>query len=76
MPAYNVYKNGGIAVFHALQIVCRVVKRYGPKLQAYIDHLLATNAITVAQHDAATAFLATVNATCAIFAIIAAQPGA
>ena len=76
MATPNTYKNGAVSVLHAFEIICRIIKKYGPKLQSFIDGLEASSKITTAQHDQVTAFLASATALCAIWAVIAAQQGA
>lgn len=71
MPTYNTYKNGIVAAYHAVNKVCHIMARYGPKLIAWIDHELAVGNINQAQHDQVEAFLNGINALCAVFAILA-----
>lgn len=68
-------KSGVDAIFRALQAICRVVKKYNLKAQAAITTAAAAGLITPAQESAALLFLSTAQATCDIFAIVAANSG-
>ena len=76
MAVPNNYKNGGVAVLGAINIVCRIVKRYGPKLIQFIANLQTAGKLTSLQATTATDFLNTINDVCAVYQIIAQQTGA
>lgn len=68
-------KSGVDAIFRALQAICRVIKKYNLKAQAAITVAAAAELITPAQEGAALAFLASAQATCDIFQIVASNSG-
>jgi hypothetical protein len=68
-------KTGADAVAKALKHICRVLVAYRTKLEAVIDAAVASNAITAAQADTAKAFIASADAACQIFILIADYSG-
>jgi hypothetical protein len=68
-------KTGADAVAKALKHICRILVAYRTKLEAVIDAAVANNAITSAQADTAKAFIASADAACQIFILVADYSG-
>lgn len=64
-------KTGADAVSKALKHICRVLVAYRNKLESVIDQAEAATVITAAQADTARAFVATADAACQVFILIA-----
>lgn len=68
-------KTGADAIAKALKHICRVLVAYRTKLEAVIDQAESATVITGAQADAARAFVASADAACQVFILIAAYSG-
>lgn len=68
-------RSGADAVFKALDRICIVVRRYGPKLNIAIDLAETASLITASEAITARAFVATASATCNIFRVVADNSG-
>jgi hypothetical protein len=68
-------KTGADAIAKALKHICRVLVAYRTKLEAVIDAAEAANTITSAQADTAHAFVASADAACQVFILIAEYSG-
>lgn len=68
-------KTGADAIAKALKHICRVLVAYRTKLDAVIDDAQAFGTITEAQADTAHAFVASADASCQVFILIAEYSG-
>jgi len=68
-------KTGADAVAKALKHICRVLVAYRTKLDAVIDDAQAFGTITEAQADTAHAFVASADAACQVFILVAEYSG-
>lgn len=68
-------KTGADAIFISLRHICRVISKYRAKLDNVIDAAVTNNIITSAQGTTAHTFVATAQAACDIFALIAGYSG-
>jgi len=68
-------KTGADAIAKALKHICRILVAYRTKLEAVIDAAQASNAITAAQADTAKAFVASADAACQVFILVAEYSG-
>jgi hypothetical protein len=68
-------KTGADAIAKSLKHICRVLVAYRTKLEAVINAAVAANAITQAQADTALAFVASADAACQVFILIANYSG-
>lgn len=68
-------KTGADAIFRALSHICRVITAYRIKLDNVIDAAEAADVLTAEQAAAAHAFVASADATCQIFRLLANYSG-
>lgn len=68
-------KTGADAVAKSLKHICRVLVAYRVKLEAVIDQAAAFGTITSEQATAAKAFIASADAACQIFMLVAEYSG-
>lgn len=64
-------KTGADAIAKALKHICRVLVAYRNKLEQVIDQAEAATVITGSQATAARAFVASADAACQVFILIA-----
>ena len=64
-------KTGADAIAKALKHICRVLVAYRTKLEAVIDLAESTATISAGQADTARAFVASADAACQVFILIA-----
>lgn len=68
-------KTGADAIAKSLKHICRVLIAYRTKLDAVIDAAASAGTITSAQAAEAHAFVASADAACQIFILIAGYSG-
>lgn len=68
-------KTGADAVAKALKHICRVLVAYRHKLEQVIDDAAAFGTITETQATTAKAFIASADAACQIFILVAEYSG-
>lgn len=68
-------KTGADAIAKSLKHICRVLVAYRTKLEAVINAAQAANAITAEQAATARAFVASADAACQVFILIAGYSG-
>ena len=68
-------KSGSDAIFKALDIVCRQIKKFGPKINAAVAQAQTDGVITPTQASAAVAFISTAQAVCDVFRAVAGNSG-
>jgi len=68
-------KTGADAIAKALKHICRVINAYSAKLNRVIDDAEAFGTITAEQAAAAKAFVASADAACQVFILIAGYSG-
>jgi len=68
-------KTGADAIAKSLKHICRVLVAYRTKLEAVIEAAESFGTITGAQADTARAFVASADAACQVFILIAQYSG-
>lgn len=68
-------KTGADAIFQALSKICRIITAYRAKLDKVIDDAVGAGVITTSQATVAHDFVATANAACAVFQLVAGYSG-
>jgi len=68
-------KTGADAIAKSMKHICRVINAYSAKLNAVISAARASNVITVEQEEIALAFVASADAACRVFILIAGYSG-
>jgi hypothetical protein len=68
-------KTGADAVAKSVKHICRVLVAYRAKLEAVIDAAASAGKITAEQATVAKAFLASADAACQIFILVAEYSG-
>jgi len=68
-------KTGADAISKSLKHICRVINAYSAKLNTVIDQAAAFGTITEEQAAIAKAFVASADAACQVFILIAGYSG-
>ena len=68
-------KTGADAIAKSLKHICRVINAYSAKLNTVIDQAQAFGTITAEQAAVAKAFVASADAACQVFILIAGYSG-
>lgn len=68
-------KTGADAIAKSLKHICRVINAYAAKLSRVITDAELANIITAEQADIARAFVASADAACQVFILIAGYSG-
>lgn len=67
MATANRFKNGEVAVTLAVKIICRVIKRFGAKLNQAIDDAVTAGQLTAPDGATLKNMLVVVQAACDIW---------